>query len=126
MLLAGAALVLPPAAGFSQEGAAPDWANKSGAVGVGGNTTLGGTNGIHVRTYVGPQFGLTLTFGFGLSSSTVEGTDPVPDQETNSSTFVTGLYGQYKLAYWQRGHLSAVPGGDVAPLSEGTEFGPDD
>ena len=48
-----------------QEGT-PDWAEKSGAVGVGGNTRLGGAKGLLIRTYVTPQLGLGLTFGFGI------------------------------------------------------------
>ncbi|MBI4651386.1 hypothetical protein HY745_08915 [Candidatus Desantisbacteria bacterium] len=45
-------------------GEMPDWANKSGGIGVGGNTTLGGTNGITIRHYVSPD--LTSEFNFSL------------------------------------------------------------
>lgn len=51
----------------AQEGTAPDWANKAGAVGIGSNTTLGGTNGLNFRTYVSPLFGLQSTIGFNIS-----------------------------------------------------------
>ncbi|MBN1944106.1 MAG: hypothetical protein JW797_00465 [Bradymonadales bacterium] len=96
-----------------------DWANKSGAFGVGANTSLGGTNGINIRTYVTPLLGIHLTFGMRFLTATVEPED-VDNAETEYSMteFDFGLYGSYKVAYWQRGHLSVILGGDVQTFSE--------
>jgi hypothetical protein len=107
------------ASASAQEGQAPDWANKNGAVGVGGSTTLGGVNGVHIRTYVSPQFGLHLTLGFGSTSVTLA-TD-AGDTTTTTTQIVAGLYGEFKLAYWQRGSLSAVFGIDINNVSTATE-----
>lgn len=117
MALVGILLVAGSATAQEQ-----DWADKGGAFGVGANTTLGGTNGINIRTYVTPQFGIHATFGMRFATATVEPED-VSGAETNYSMteFDFGLYGSYKLAYWQRGHLSAMFGGDVQAFSETTE-----
>ena len=102
----------------AQEGSMPDWANKNGAFGIGANTTLGGSNGLNIRTYVTPQFGLHATIGFELESI-----DVGDGAQTSSETaFQIGLHGAYKLAYWQRGHLSAIFGVDVQTLSLSDEF----
>jgi RHS repeat-associated protein len=96
-----------------QEGPAPDWANKSRGIGVGGNTTLAGSNGINIRTYVTSELGLQLTFGFNIVS-----VDPSEGDESNSANpFLTGLSNPYTIAYWQRGHLPAFLGLDVITLS---------
>jgi len=110
------ALLGAPGLALAQEGTAPDWANKAGSVGVGANTTLGGSSGLHIRTFVTPLIGIELTFGFGMESLRVE---PDEDGETSLSSirFDIGLYGSYKLAYWQRGSLSTVLGFDVRTVS---------
>ena len=109
----GALLLGGPA--LAQDADPPDWADKTGAVGVGANTSLGGVNGLNVRTFVTPQFGLALTFGFGLSSTDVDPSDVDGDAfETSDLRVAAGLYGSYKLAFWERGHLSALFGADVA------------
>lgn len=104
----------------------PDWADKSGGFGVGGETTLGGTHGLNLRYYVSNQFGLQLTFGLGITSET---TDPPGDNNTLSvsrSNMQFGIYGMYKLAYWQRGHLSAILGIDIHTLSLTTDLDGDE
>ncbi|MBI2892700.1 MAG: hypothetical protein HYY06_04055 [Deltaproteobacteria bacterium] len=106
------ALVFMAAPAAAQEGDAPDWANKSGAVGVGATTTLGGTSGINVRTYVTPQLGLELALGFALSK------DEQGDFSFDQTEFQVGLYGSYKVAYWQRGSLSAIFGADIDSVSQ--------
>lgn len=97
----------------AQEGVSADWANKAGAVGIGGNTSLGGSNGLLIRTYVTPQLGLQLTFGFGVLSQSDDS-----DTETSANYFDVGVYASYKLAYWQRGHLSLLFGFDIRTYSE--------
>jgi hypothetical protein len=108
-LLAGQALA-------QEGGTMPDWANKGGAFGIGGNTTLGGVNGLNIRTFVTPLFGISATIGFAIESTTTEVGDTKVDR--SSTSFRVGLYGSYKLAYWQRGHLSVVFGVDLVTLSE--------
>ena len=105
----------------AQEGTAPDWANKNGAIGIGANTSLGGTNGLSFRTYVSPLFGIQATLGMRLDSTTAD----AGGNETNFSQtqLDIGLYGNYKLAYWQRGHLSTIFGVDVVSLSNAVESG---
>jgi hypothetical protein len=110
----GTALIAGTA--FAQD-TSPDWADKNGAVGVGGNTTLGGTNGIHVRTYVSPLIGVEMTFGLSSQSVTVEPDGGGGDTTTSATTIDLGLYGTYKLAYWQRGSLSAMFGFDYQSSS---------
>ncbi|MCK5706843.1 MAG: hypothetical protein KAI43_04260 [Candidatus Aureabacteria bacterium] len=51
-------------------GGLPDWANKSGAVGLGFDPSLGGINGLSVRTYVSPLFGIDAVLGFRITSNT--------------------------------------------------------
>ncbi len=100
-------------------GQMPDWANKSGGVGIGGTTTLGGTNGINIRTYVTPFMGIEMNFGFNLAN-----VPPDPDEDISgtieiipAATFNQGIYGIYKLAYWQRGSISGILGFDYSALS---------
>lgn len=50
------------------QGGAPDWAEKTGAVGIGGNSSLGGTNGLEFRSYVSPLFGTHLVFFLDVES----------------------------------------------------------
>lgn len=122
VLIVAVSLALFSATAFAQEGTAPDWANKNGAVGLGANTTLGGVNGLEIRTYISPLFGLSATVGMYTGSQT---TDPDGDDnnQTDSATeFRFGLYGSYKLAYWQRGHLSVIFGGDIVSLSTSTDY----
>ncbi|MBN1944105.1 MAG: outer membrane beta-barrel protein [Bradymonadales bacterium] len=108
MLMAGSAL--------AQE---QDWANKGGAFGIGANTSLGGTNGINLRYFITPVFGVQATFGMRFVSATVEPED-VDNAETDYSMteFDFGLYGLYKLAYWQKGSLGVIFGGDIQAFSE--------
>jgi len=96
-----------------QEGAAPDWANKTGGFGIGAQTTLGGTNGLVIRTYVTPAFGIAGTLGFALTSATIGPEGSGHDAAPTDSPFRVGLYGFYKLAYWQRGNLNAMFGFDL-------------
>ena len=111
------ALLLVPGLALAQEGTLPDWADKSGAIGVGGNTTLGGSHGLVFRTYFNPHLGLQLTFGYGLESTTVETDAGAGDTSVSATHLDVGLYGSYKLAYWQRGHLSGLLGVDLVKLS---------
>lgn len=111
-MILGALAVGAPA--LAQEGDTADWADKSGAVGIGGDSSLGGTSGITIRTYVSPAVGLQATLGFGLVSTNVDPTVLDDDRYKTSNLAVEiGLYGTYKLAYWQRGHLSLLFGGDL-------------
>lgn len=104
----------------AQEGGTmPDWANKNGGFGIGGNTTLGGVNGINIRTYVTPLFGLHATIGLETDSVSVDAAGTTVDNSVFS--FRAGLYGSYKLAYWQRGHLSTIFGLDLVTLSQSTD-----
>ncbi len=104
---------------FAEEGTYPDWADKSGGFGVGGETTMGGTHGLNLRYYISNQFGLQLTFGLGIASATeVDGDNST---SISSTAMGFGIYAMYKLAYWQRGHLSAIFGLDIHTLSVSTE-----
>lgn len=113
--------MLVASSAFAQEGT-PDWANKAGAFGVGANTSLGGSNGVNFRTWITPLFGVQATLGMRFATGTTEVED-VDDSEVDFSmtAFDIGLYGLYKLAYWQRGSLSVIFGGDVQTYSESTD-----
>lgn len=102
----------------AQEGTMPDWANKNGGFGIGGNTTLGGVNGLNIRTYVTPLFGLQATLG--VERESVESDVAGATTDISLTSFRVGLYGSYKLAYWQRGHLSVIFGTDIVTLSQTT------
>ena len=121
LLLAVVGTMLVASSAFAQEGT-PDWANKAGAVGVGANTTLGGSNGLNIRTWITPVFGIQGTIGMKFASGTTEVED-VDDSAVDFSMteFDFGLYGLYKLAYWQRGSLAVIFGGDVQTFSESTD-----
>ena len=111
----GAALFAGTA--FAQD-TSPDWADKNGGVGVGGNTTLGGTNGLSVRTYVSPLIGVMLNFGFDMESITVSPEEgDAGDTTTSSQLLDIGIYGSYKLAFWQRGSLAGLLGFDFRSWS---------
>ena len=69
---------------------------KAGKFGIGGNTTLGGVNGLQIRTFVSPMLGLHGTFGFEFQAR--EGTGAVPADPENIFTFRIGLGGDYVLA----------------------------
>src|SRR5690606_6760671 len=77
--------------------------------------------GLHLRTYVTPALGLQLTLGFALDNQTVDvgGTDT----DVSAFSFRSGLHATYKLAYWQRGHLSALAGLNLVTRSESAEAG---
>jgi hypothetical protein len=107
------ALFARPAA--AQEDTAVDWANKKGSFGLGANTTLGGVHGLNIRTYIGPSFGLLATLGFGFTSESNNTAGAELDRTTRA--LEVGLYGAYKLANWQRGHLSVIFGVDIVNLS---------
>ena len=111
---------------WSQEGTMPDWADKTGGFGVGAETTIGGTNGLNFRYYITNAFGLQLTFGINLLSTTTD----VDCDDNDSSLSKTGLgfgfYGMYKLAYWQRGSLSGILGLDIQTASTTTTVGDTD
>lgn len=109
----------------AQEGTMPDWADKTGGFGVGAETTLGGTNGLNLRYFVSNALGLQLTFGLNLSSRTTA-VDDADDTVVSLSAIDFGLYGSYKLAYWQRGHLSAILGVDIQMASMSTDADGDD
>ncbi len=117
--IAALCIALGAAPAMAQEGTMPDWANKNGAFGLGANTTLGGVNGINLRTYIGPLFGLHLTLGFSWGNTTA--TQDNIETSTSSFRFQTGIYGSYKLAYWQRGHLSLLFGVDIVSLSNSVD-----
>src|SRR5690606_27777460 len=104
-----------------QEDAAPDWADKNGGFGIGGNTTLGGTTGVNIRTYVTPLFGLQGTLGFQLDSISQDQAGMETDVSVYS--FRAGLYGSYKVADWQRGHLSTLFGLDLVTAGDSAETG---
>ncbi len=119
-------ILMAAAPAVAQEGTAPDWANKNGAVGLGFNTTMGGTNGLVFRTYVSPLFGIQGTLGFDIisTSDTPEGSDE--SFTVSSSAFLIGAYATYKIAYWQRGSLSVLFGGDIHAISSSVDaFGSD-
>lgn len=110
--LAALALMLPAGRASAEEARAVDWASKSGAYGLGASTTLGGTRGINLRTYLTPLVGLSATLGLDYSSASTSADGD--DVDTTRVLSSASLYGSYKLAYWQRGHLSALFGLDVA------------
>ncbi len=112
---ASAVQVYRHSGGGGGSGMYPDWAEKAGAVGLGSDTTLGGTNGqdlrYMVRTYVGTYGHYDLLgFNFADESASSEG-------DTTTSSADLGAYLPYKLAYWQRGHLSVLFSVDVRSLT---------
>lgn len=113
---------------LAQQGTAPDWANKNGAVGLGFNTTLGGTHGLIFRTYVSPLFGLQGTLGFNFTTIDIDPSADVDNDDftVKTSLFAVGIYATYKIAYWQRGSLSILFGGDIQAASSSIDaFGSD-
>ncbi len=119
------AIAMISASASAQEGTMPDWADKTGGFGVGAETTLGGTNGLNLRYFVSNAMGLQLTFGLNLASTTTD-VDDADDTVISASSIDFGLYGSYKLAYWQRGHLSAILGVDIQMASASVDADGDD
>lgn len=125
-LIAGLlATALLTSTAWSQEGTMPDWADKSGGFGVGAETTLGGVNGLNLRYYINNAFGLQLVFGMFMHNETVD-VDGGDDTTSKQTGLGFGFYGMYKLAYWQRGHLSGILGLDIATYSQTTSVGDND
>lgn len=120
VLVAVAAMVVAGDVVRAQEGTAPDWSNKSGAVGVGGNTTLGGSHGMSVRTYVSPQAGLSLTLGLGLGRASAD--TEAGEVETRSTAMELGLYGDYAVKTWPKARLAGIVGLDLQRLSLAAEL----
>jgi len=100
-LLALALVTLTPSFAAAQ-GTSPDWADKNGAVGLGANVNLGGSAGIHFRTYLSPYFGIMATFGLGYDTA----------GNANAFGLDAGIYGMLKVAPFDIGHISLLFGAD--------------
>jgi hypothetical protein len=100
VLLGLALLALTPTAASAQEGS--NWADKSGVVGIGANVNLGGSAGIHFRTYLSPYFGIMGTFGFLFDHNGA----------TDLFGLDAGIYGMLKVAPFDVGHISLIFGAD--------------
>ncbi len=93
-------LAATPTLAAAQEGG--DWADKSGAIGIGANVTLGGSAGLHFRTYFSDYFGIMGTFGVGYAEqggADIFGLD-------------AGIYAMLKVAPFDVGHISLLFGAD--------------
>jgi len=115
IVLVASLLAMPQPASAQEDG----WADKSGVIGLGASTTLGGVTGVTLRTYLGPRFGLhgTVSFGLGVGSRNAG------DVDFDASFFDIrfGAYVSYKLASWRRGHLSGIAGADLLYLTSSTD-----
>ncbi len=92
-------LAVTPSVASAQQG---DWADKNGAIGIGANVNLGGSAGLHFRTYFSDYFGIMGTFGLGYATA------------GNANTFGldAGIYGMLKVAPFDVGHISLLFGAD--------------
>lgn len=106
---------------FAQAGTMPDWANKKGAVGIGGNTTLGGVNGLNFRTYVSPLFGLYATLGFNISNGQADAGGIVVD--VSQTVFQGDVGGEYRIVTWNQGAVAGLAGFGFRSLSDSIDDG---
>jgi len=72
---------------------AGNWSNKSGDIGIGANTTLGGTQGIQFRYGTSPAAALQATIGLASSTESVDGGDTV----SSDQILGIGLAATYKI-----------------------------
>ena len=70
----------------NQEGVMPDWANKQGDFGIGGNTTLDGTNGLHIVTWINGIFGVIPNGSISKDEALPE-PDPIQTEEVDDYIF---------------------------------------
>lgn len=95
-------MALTPSFAAAQQTGGPDWADKNGAIGIGANVTLGGSAGMHFRTFFSDYFGFMATFGLQYETF---GND-------NDFGLDAGVYGMLKVAPFDVGHISLLFGVD--------------
>lgn len=78
---------------FSSTAMADNWSNKSDEVGIGANTTLGGTQGLQIR--YGATSAATLQATIGLSNSTASVDDG--DTISTAQNLGVGVAATYKI-----------------------------
>ena len=72
---------------------ANNWSNKSGDIGIGANTTLGGTQGLQVRYGTSSAVSLQGTLGLASSTASVDGGDTIGSYQNLG----IGLAATYKI-----------------------------
>jgi hypothetical protein len=104
-------LAMTPSLASAQDG---DWADKNGAIGIGANVNLGGSAGLHFRTYFSDYFGIMGTFGLGYATA---GND-------NIFGLDAGIYAMLKVAPFDVGHISLLFGADFIYRRDNNGGGP--
>jgi hypothetical protein len=102
---------MTPNLASAQEG---DWADKNGAIGIGANVNLGGSAGLHFRTYFSDYFGIMATFGLGYATA----------GNQNVFGLDAGIYAMLKVAPFDVGHISLLFGADFIYRRDNNGGGP--
>jgi hypothetical protein len=90
-------------------------ANKAGAVGLGADATLGGTQGLQVRYGVNPAVGLQMTLGYASSNQSIDD----GDSGVTASLMGVGFGGTYKIIKAKTASLSGLASLDYHSVKAG-------
>lgn len=100
-----------------------DWSDKSGTVGLGVDSAIGGSTGLSVRYFVNEAFGLELIFGGDVTSRKATPNGGT-ESSTSSSRFDISLLAEYNIGVSRQATLSAYGGLGLGLVSSNTEPAP--
>ena len=96
---------------------AENWSNKSGEIGIGANTTLGGTQGFQVRYGTSSKVALQATVGLASSTASVDDGDTI----SSFQNLGIGVAATYKVIKAKTAAGSLVGSVDYHQTKIGTE-----
>ncbi len=96
---------------------AENWSNKSGDIGIGANTTLGGTQGFQVRYGTSSKVALQATVGLASSTASVDDGDTI----SSFQNLGIGVAATYKVIKAKTAAGSLVGSVDYHQTKIGTE-----